>query len=300
MPSRSGTIAPITSANTRLPASSRAAARGVVWSSSSSSSNPSSRSSSASVARGRVELFVTKRREWPWRRSRATASTAPGIGSPETWRTPSTSSRMQAIAGILPDTTASARRSGSGRPRYRLLMSAGHAHDHGHGHGGLHLHAAANSSLRSLTIALVLNAAYTLVEVDRRAPRGQPLAARRRRPQPVRRGRAERRGRSGPARAAALDAEPELRVQAGRDPGRARQRRLADRDRDHRVRRRRPAVRRSARRSRRLADRRREHRPAGQRDRRRRRLPPRRATTSTSGPPTCTSSATRSARSASS
>ena len=47
--------------------------------------------------------------------------------------------------------------------RYRLHMSAPHGHDHGH--GGPHLHAAANSSLRSLTIALVLNAAYTLVEV---------------------------------------------------------------------------------------------------------------------------------------
>ncbi len=42
-------------------------------------------------------------------------------------------------------------------------MSADHGHDHGH--DGLHLHASANSSLRSLTIALVLNAAYTLVEV---------------------------------------------------------------------------------------------------------------------------------------
>jgi len=39
------------------------------------------------------------------------------------------------------------------------------AHDHDHGHGGLHLHVPANGSLRSLTIALVLNAAYTLVEV---------------------------------------------------------------------------------------------------------------------------------------
>jgi cobalt-zinc-cadmium efflux system protein len=42
-------------------------------------------------------------------------------------------------------------------------MSADHGHDHGH--DGLHLHASASSSLRSLTIALVLNAAYTLVEV---------------------------------------------------------------------------------------------------------------------------------------
>jgi cobalt-zinc-cadmium efflux system protein len=45
-------------------------------------------------------------------------------------------------------------------------MSAGHAHDHvnDHGPGGLHAHAL-GSSLRSLLIALVLNAAYTLVEV---------------------------------------------------------------------------------------------------------------------------------------
>ena len=42
-------------------------------------------------------------------------------------------------------------------------MSADHAHDHRH--GGLRLHAGASSSLRSLTIALILNAAYTLVEV---------------------------------------------------------------------------------------------------------------------------------------
>ena len=42
-------------------------------------------------------------------------------------------------------------------------MSSGHAH--GQGGGGPHLHAATGSSLRSLTIALALNAAYTLVEV---------------------------------------------------------------------------------------------------------------------------------------
>jgi cobalt-zinc-cadmium efflux system protein len=41
-------------------------------------------------------------------------------------------------------------------------MSADHSHDHGP--GGHHFHAATNSSLRSLTIALVLNAAYTLME----------------------------------------------------------------------------------------------------------------------------------------
>ena len=69
---------------------------------------------------------------------------------------------MQAITAILPD-AAGAWRSGRIRPRYRLPMSADHGHDHGH--GGLHLHAPASSSLRSLTIALVLNAAYTLVEV---------------------------------------------------------------------------------------------------------------------------------------
>jgi len=45
-------------------------------------------------------------------------------------------------------------------------MSADHAHEHGHDHGpgGDHIHAF-GSSLRSLMIALVLNAAYTLVEV---------------------------------------------------------------------------------------------------------------------------------------
>src|SRR3990170_156166 len=55
------------------------------------------RSSSTSAARERVELFVTKRSRCPSARRRATASTAPAIGSPETWRTPSTSSRMAAM-----------------------------------------------------------------------------------------------------------------------------------------------------------------------------------------------------------
>lgn len=41
-------------------------------------------------------------------------------------------------------------------------MSGVHAHSHGH--GALHHHGGAGSSLRSLTIALALNAAYTLVE----------------------------------------------------------------------------------------------------------------------------------------
>ena len=47
--------------------------------------------------RGRVELLVTNRSAWPARRSSATASVAPGIGSPETWSTPSMSSRMHAM-----------------------------------------------------------------------------------------------------------------------------------------------------------------------------------------------------------
>ena len=59
--------------------------------------------------------------------------------------------------------TARPWRGGSGRPRYLLLMSASHAHDHGH--GGLHVHGAGSGSLRSLLIALGLNAAYTLFEV---------------------------------------------------------------------------------------------------------------------------------------
>ncbi len=41
-------------------------------------------------------------------------------------------------------------------------MSVGHSHDHRH--GGPHVHGERAGSLRSLTIALVLNAAYTLVE----------------------------------------------------------------------------------------------------------------------------------------
>ena len=44
-------------------------------------------------------LLVTNRSRCPSARSRAIASTAPGIGSPETWRTPSTSSRMAAMPG---------------------------------------------------------------------------------------------------------------------------------------------------------------------------------------------------------
>src|SRR5262245_55563465 len=98
MPSRSSTSAAMVSAKTRFPASVRAAAAAVVWSSSSTRSIPQRRSSAASTARERVVLFVTKRSRCPARRSSATASIAPGIGCPDTWRTPSTSSRMAAMA----------------------------------------------------------------------------------------------------------------------------------------------------------------------------------------------------------
>src|SRR6266550_3883143 len=87
------------SARTRRPASVWAAARGVVCSSSSSSSIPMARSSSARVARARVVLFVTKRILCPSARSRRTASAPPAMGSPETWKTPSTSSRIAAMDG---------------------------------------------------------------------------------------------------------------------------------------------------------------------------------------------------------
>src|SRR5205814_4562975 len=55
--------------------------------------------SRTSCARERVVLFVTKRSRWPAARSLRTASAPPAIGSPETWRTPSTSSRMAAMPG---------------------------------------------------------------------------------------------------------------------------------------------------------------------------------------------------------
>jgi ribosome-associated protein len=44
-------------------------------------------------------LFVTNRSLWPSRRSRRTASPPPAIGSPDTWKTPSTSSRIAAMDG---------------------------------------------------------------------------------------------------------------------------------------------------------------------------------------------------------
>src|SRR5262245_63178884 len=92
-------MACIVSASTRRPASAWAAARGVVCSSSSSSSRPIPRNAAASDARVWVVLFVTKRRRWPAARRRRTASAPPAIGSPETWKTPSTSSRIAAMDG---------------------------------------------------------------------------------------------------------------------------------------------------------------------------------------------------------
>src|SRR5207247_5204018 len=73
--------------------------RGVVCSRSSSSSSHIARRSSASAARPFVVPSVTKRIRCPSARSRRTASSPPGIGSPETWKTPSTSSRIAAMDG---------------------------------------------------------------------------------------------------------------------------------------------------------------------------------------------------------
>src|SRR5436190_11652334 len=98
IPSRSPTSACIVSASTRLPRSARTAASAVVCTSPSSTASPWLRSSSASCTRERVVVFVTNRRRWPFRRSLRTASAAPGIGSPDTCRTPSTSRRIAAMA----------------------------------------------------------------------------------------------------------------------------------------------------------------------------------------------------------
>ena len=57
------------------------------------------RSSSARVARVWVVLLVTNRIRWPSSRRRSTASAPPAIGSRETWKTPSTSSRIAAMDG---------------------------------------------------------------------------------------------------------------------------------------------------------------------------------------------------------
>src|SRR5262245_29472676 len=96
-PSRSSTTAAIVSASTRFPARARAAACAVVWSSSSSSSTPSPRSAFASAPRVRVVEFDTNRSRCPAARRRRTASAAPGRPSPDTCRTPSTSSRIAAM-----------------------------------------------------------------------------------------------------------------------------------------------------------------------------------------------------------
>jgi ribosome-associated protein len=85
------------SASTRLPASTRAATAPVVWSSPSSRAKPIARSASPSWRRDIVVELVTKRSRCPAARSLRTASTAPGIGSPETCSTPSTSSRIAAM-----------------------------------------------------------------------------------------------------------------------------------------------------------------------------------------------------------
>ena len=61
------------------------------------SRSPSHGATRRAGARDIVVEFVTKRMRWPASRSRRTASTAPGIGSPETCSTPSTSSRIAAM-----------------------------------------------------------------------------------------------------------------------------------------------------------------------------------------------------------
>src|SRR4051794_3971150 len=60
---------------------------------------PIPRSSSARVERARVVLFVTNRSRCPASRRRRTASAPPAIGSPDTWKTPSMSSRIAAMDG---------------------------------------------------------------------------------------------------------------------------------------------------------------------------------------------------------
>src|SRR5579862_457268 len=95
----SPTSACIVRARTRRPWSALTAAAAVVWISDSSISKPTAFSSSASRVRARVVVFVRKRRRCPSARRRRTASGAPGIGSPETCSTPSTSTRIAAMDG---------------------------------------------------------------------------------------------------------------------------------------------------------------------------------------------------------
>ena len=82
-----------------MPRSASTAASAVVCTSATSSSIPIAWRPAASCAFERVVAFVTKRSRWPASRSRRTASAAPGSGSPETCRTPSTSSRIAAMDG---------------------------------------------------------------------------------------------------------------------------------------------------------------------------------------------------------
>src|SRR5213596_2133083 len=98
-PSRSWTSACIVSASTRLPRRRLTAATAAVWISSSSTPTPCARSCSPSCERARVVVFVTNRSRCPFSRSRRTASAAPGSGSPDTCRTPSTSRRIAAMTG---------------------------------------------------------------------------------------------------------------------------------------------------------------------------------------------------------
>src|SRR3954466_5377236 len=90
-------MAGIVSASTRRPARAFAAAAPVVCSSSGESSIPNAPSAWTSSPRDFVVAFVTKRSRCPISRSRRIARAAPSIGRPETWSTPSTSSRIAAM-----------------------------------------------------------------------------------------------------------------------------------------------------------------------------------------------------------
>src|SRR6478736_6531529 len=97
-PSRSPTSACMTSARTRRPRSASTAASAVVCTSPTSRSMPDDLRPAARSAFERVVVFVTNRSRCPASRRRCTASAAPGKGWPETCRTPSTSSRIAAMA----------------------------------------------------------------------------------------------------------------------------------------------------------------------------------------------------------
>src|SRR6476661_7480797 len=97
-PSRSPTSACMTSARTRRPRSASTAASAVVCTSPTSRSMPDDLRPAARSAFERVVVFVTNRSRCPASRRRCTASAAPGKAWPETCRTPSTSSRIAAMA----------------------------------------------------------------------------------------------------------------------------------------------------------------------------------------------------------